>query len=747
MSSAQRLFSSAWFAGLSRLSALFDADEPIAGEFRENLNELQNASVTGMALFTGAAGYLWVALMIWPVPGATSTPVAWASALALIISASVALLVKARHLRLAGQLVVWGAVAAIAGAMQLYPIAQTAYLFLIPIAFASLIHRRWTVFLVAIAAGAVTWGMHTLRPGERPLDVLLPIAIGTLTVFTSWLASRNLYVALRWVWSGYERAWRNEKQARERQAELERVLKALDQATYRVERANHMLTLARNQAETAYRLKQQFAQNVSHELRMPLNLILSFVELMIQSPEYYGGPLPASYLRDLSIVHRNAQHLQTLVNDVLDMARIQAAQMSLQPEETQPGKLVEEVAEMARSLIESRGLAWRVEVEPELPALWIDPIRIRQVILNLLNNAARFTEAGSVTLRVRRDGDQLLFSVTDTGVGIAPGDIERVFNEFEQLEGGTGGTGLGLSISRAFVELHGGRMWVESEPDRGSTFSFTLPATRQTLLTAPLHETDAPMVAAQPSDQPILLAVTSSPMAATLLGRYVRGYRTVVVHDLEQAAKSVAQLSPEGVVLDAATVAATPAELQTLAQRWGLPDMPIILTSLPGEARLSQQLNVSGYLIKPITTEGLWDVLRPLGETISRVLVVDDDRDFVRLITRMLESSRLRSYHVTPAYGGHEALAVLERLRPDLILMDLSLGDLSGQAVIAAIRAHPEWHTIPIVAVTAQDDLGAQEALAGTLTVAKARGLTPADVVNWTRAMLDGVAIVEPKTL
>lgn len=321
------------------------------------------------------------------------------------------------------------------------------------------------------------------------------------------------------------------------------MLKALDEAMYRIERANHMLTLARNQAETAFRLKQQFAQSVSHALRMPLNLILSFIELMIQSPKYYGGPLPSAYLRELSIVHRNASYLQTLINDVLDMARIQAAQMSIQPEETDPAELVQEVGTMTRSLIEARGLHLRLEVQPGLPRPWIEPIRIRQVLLNLVNNAARFTEAGHVTVRAHRDGEAVTFAVADTGIGISAADLPRVFNEFEQVATGTrgaGGTGLGLAISRAFVELHGGRIWAESEgmSGRGSTFSFSLPATRTPLLAPPLTEASAApaAVSLKPSDQPILLAVTASPTAATLLTRYVRGHRAdFVVHRLTGA--------------------------------------------------------------------------------------------------------------------------------------------------------------------------------------------------------------------
>lgn len=725
---------------LRRLWQTLSSGDEAPGEFRQNLADLQSAAVTSMALFTGGLGYAWVAALLWTAPQVRGGPLSWAAALALILSASVAFLIRPQHLYLAGHLVVWGAMAAVALALQAYPTHQAAYLFVAPIIFSSAIHRRWTLFLTAAISAAITWGTHLRRPAEPTLDALLPICIIAITAVASWMAARNLYTALHWVWSGYERARHNEDLARSRQAELERALKALDEAVYRTERANQRLALARSQADTARRLKQQFAQTVSHELRMPLNLILSFVELMINSPEYYGGPLPASYLRELSIVHRNARHLQTLVNDVLDMARIQAAQMSLQPEEVDPEAMLHEVAAMARSLIEARGLALRLAVAPGLPRLWIDPIRIRQVLLNLLNNAARFTDAGSVTLRAGQDGEYVSFAVVDTGVGIAPQDLQRVFNEFETLEGAghrQTGAGLGLAISRAFVELHGGRIWAESEVGRGSAFCFCLPVAPQPQLAGALPAGSAAGAGPGRGDgQPILLAVTTSPTAAVLLARYVRGCRTVVVPDLDQARQAAAQLAPDAIVIDAAGAPMLPADLDTLARAWGLPDVPVLLTPLPGEARLRHELQVDAYLVKPITREQLWDLLRQFGHEVERVLVVDTDHDFLRLISRLLEGSPVRPYHVIPAYSGQEALALLDWHRPDLVLLDLALGDMPGEALIQAIRARSEWQSVRVVVISGQDDVDPRGGLAGPLVVVKANGLTAAEIVHWTRQAL-----------
>jgi signal transduction histidine kinase/CheY-like chemotaxis protein len=535
----------------------------------------------------------------------------------------------------------------------------------------------------------------------------------------------------------------NEQMARERGAELRRALKALDEATHRLERANYMLTLARDQAEEARRLKQRFAQTISHELRTPLNLIVGFTELMAQSPEYYGGQLPPTYLRDLSIVHRNACHLQTLVNDVLDLARIESAQMGLLAEETDPAALVQESVATTRSLVEARGLALHTEIEPDLPPLQVDPTRIRQVLFNLLNNAARFTERGSVTVSVCRQGDEVIFAVADTGEGIAPEDIPRIFEEFQQVDGSTrrrhGGAGLGLAISRRFVELHGGRIWVESQMGKGSTFYFSLPVDQTDLVAAPGGRlTEAtPLVSARGSEDHILLAITRSPSAAALLTRYVHGYRTVVLPDLEQAQRVALQLMPQAVIIDRACEALDPAELEELGREWGLPRTPFIACPMPGEEPLRQRLAVDGYLIKPVSRQSLWDVLRRFGEDVDSVLVVDDDHDFVRLLSRMLEDSPVRRYQVIRAYSGQEGLAMIHHRQPDLVLLDLMLPDVDGFQVIERVRSNPAWQHIPIVVVSARDKMDQQEALTGAMMVAKADGLVPGDVVQWVQNVVD----------
>lgn len=733
-------------------------------ELQTNLTALREHSLTPIALFVGTIGYTWlVSTMIRLDSNRLIVKSAWLGSALLLLGASVGLVLKRGHLRLAAHLLVWSTLGAAACALLTFPSPATMYLFILPITFASALLSQPAFLCVTGLAGfsALTIGMTHIA-GPLPLaDVPLlattgvivahfvsselapPVTTTLLVATTLWLSAHSLRTALTWVWNGYEHARRNEQIARDRQAELKRALKALDEASYRLERANYMLALARDQAEEARRLKQQFAQTISHELRTPLNLIVGFTELMAGSPEYYGGPLVPAYLRDLGIVYRNACHLQALVNDVLDLARIEAAQMSLVLEQVDPEATVREAVDTARSLVEARGLALHTVIEPGLPGLWLDPTRIRQVLFNLLNNAARFTERGRVTVSVRRLGQDVLFGVSDTGVGIAPEDIPRIFKEFQQADGGTqrqhGGAGLGLAISRKFVELHGGHIWAESRVGQGSTFTFSLPIDHAGLDLEPgRHEAHSPRTASlKESEEPVLLAVTRSLSAATLLTHYVHAFRTVAVSDLKEARRMAGQLSPQVVLIDRACTEVDQEALEELARAWGLARTPFILCPLPGEELLRRRLAVDGYLIKPVSRQNLWDLLRQFGEGVDRVLVVDDDQDFVLFLSRILEDSPVRRYQVTSAYTGQEALALLDHRPPDLMLLDLMLPDIDGAQIIERMRANPAWRHIPILVVSAQDESDYRASLPGAMAVAKASGLTPGEVVQWVQHVAD----------
>lgn len=713
-----------------------------------NLRELQCSCLHALGLLSALIAYTWLGYVIWPATGYGTPTTAVAGAIALAVGATVALGLSRRHLHAASVILVLASLLGVASLQLAARSWQVAFLFALPVVYANSLLDKWDAWAVTAIACLLCALAGRASPGVDPvtLRVSLPLLFVGLVAVATWLSARSLHTALEWVWSGYQDAHENQRAAREGQAELRRTLKALDEATYRLERANHMMAIARDQAEEARHLKQQFAQTISHELRTPLNIIVGFTEIMVQSPEYYRAALPPAFQRDLGIVHRNARHLQSLINDVLDLARIEAAQMSILPEECEPVALVEEALNTVRTLAECRGLTLDSELPPGLPTLYVDPMRIRQVFFNLLNNAARFTEHGSIVVRARHENDEVVFSVSDTGVGIAPEDLHRVFQEFQQLDGTTrrrhGGAGLGLAISKHLVELHGGRIWMDSQLGRGSTFHFSLPVHRTDLAQGLVMV--APQQLPRSDRERVLLAVTCSPSAASLITRYLRDWRTVVVQDLEQAQRAARQLVPQAVLLDMASVAADEQQLRAYANAWGLATIPFISCPLPGERPLQERLAADGYLIKPITREALWDTLRQFGERVDKILVIDDDRDFVRLLSRMLESP-VRRYQLLRAYTVRDGMEMIEYHQPDLVLLDLVLPDEPGTEVISRLRASEAWRRLPVVIVSAQDEMTVLGPVSGAMVATKASGLEPGQIIRWVQSVLD-VSARDPYT-
>ncbi len=709
---------------------------------RHNLAYLQEESLAIVVIISGLVGYGWVWVDIWPITGSHLSISSWIGGFSLILGALFGYHWRKNHPKLAAYLVTLNLLLATTCAVLSFDNSALIYLFTLPIIFASVILSRRGLFLIAFLAGSILFVLQLSNPPDNAAQRLLPLAILVCLTVMSWLSARNLHTTLAWFGDAYASAYNNARIAREHEAELRLVLKSLDEMTYRLERANYTLTLERNHAEEARRLKQQFAQTISHELRTPLNIVVAFTDLMAQSPEYYGLALPAPYMRDLSIIHRNAKHLQTLVNDVLDLARIEAAQMIITPEATNPVDLVQEAVQTARSLVETRGLELKVKFGPDLPTLWVDNTRIRQVLFNLLNNAARFTDHGCITIQVERHADEVIFSVSDTGLGIAAEDISRLFTEFQQLNSGTdrqhGGAGLGLAISRRFVELHNGRIWVESQPGQGSTFYFALPL-RSQQLAASATPTDWTEISSQsPGNEGrrIVLVVTRSPSAAMLLTRHLSNCQIVVVTTFLEAQHMAQRIQPQCLVIDSAHDELDVANLQTLAQAWSLGHIPLIACPLPGEALMQQQLAVKGYLIKPISAQTIHDLLRQFDNNIERVMVIDDNHDFTLMLARLL-SRPSHPYNVTIAYNGQEGLALLERHQPQLIFLDLQLPDINGVQLIERIRECPGFETIPIIVLSGEDKVDTVNSHGIPLVLVRDTGITASDIIQFIQTALD----------
>ena len=592
--------------------------------------------------------------------------------------------------------------------------------------------------LVSVHAGLVTASACTLalliRPGWfQGLDGGLQV----IAVVTIWIVEGALLVTLRplvdtvqWAWRGYQESYESLEHARDYQQQLHETLADLTEANSQLQRLNRLAQALREAADNERRIKEQFVANVSHELRTPLNMIVGFSEMMLESPEAYGdAPLPATLLADLDVVLRNSQHLSGLVDDVLDLSQIEAGQMALVREHVEFPEIVTSAVTAVRPLYESKSLTLTVDMVSDLPDVFCDRIRIREVMLNLLSNAGRFTEAGGVTITVRREGDALVTSVTDTGPGIPEGKRDRLFRPFEQLDGTIrrryGGTGLGLSISKSFVELHEGELWVESEEGKGTVFSFRLP------LTAPAPVSDSfmrwidPYQSREPRTRPFRLPdvqvkprwviVEQGTTMRRLLARHLEGIDFVPVASLSEAMDALRETPSQALLINDLDVGSALARLKTEA---GLPhNLPVVVCSVPGVEQAIKGFGVTGYLMKPIAREALLSMLGEMGPGVETVMIIDDEREALTLYRRMLSSAD-RDYRVLRAHNGRQAIEVLQEQMPDVILLDLMMPEMDGFEFLR-LRSGMPWEHVPVVLISARDPLGhpiVSDALAVTLT-------------------------------
>ncbi len=559
-----------------------------------------------------------------------------------------------------------------------------------------------------------------------------------------WLAARPSTTALEWAWSSYLDAREKQDRLEDRQGELNSVLKTLDLAYRNLEHLNNELSRARRVAEQARKLKGEFAANISHELRTPLNLILGFSEMMVSSPHTYGAALlPPAYQADIDAIYRNAQHLAGLLDDVLDLSQVEAGRMGLVRERTHLGGVVEEADRAVAARLANLGLTLDVEVPTDLPGVSIDRTRIRQVLINLLNNAARFTDRGGVTVSVEARDHELIVSVSDTGVGIPPEDLLHIFDEFYQSgdvsRRRSGGSGLGLAISRHLIELHGGSMWVESDLGHGSTFHFSLPVA-ENVVTGWTHgewEIWDRIAASRRQAEPAIAVVTEDEAVARTFRRHLDGYRVLSVPNLQALRKA-----PDGVVVHGAILASpSPDECwRALCQQSeDGPSLPMAVATIVGDQDLAADLGITAYLAKPVLRDQLGGVLHRLGKSVRTILVVDDNPDMVRLLARTIRSFG-RRYQVWQATGGQEALAIMGEQRPDAVLLDLLMPDVDGYTVLKSMRRDDRLRDVQVVAVSAHA-LSADMPSIGLVGIARRGGFAADQIVRCLKACFDTLQV------
>ncbi|HET7228780.1 MAG TPA: response regulator [Longimicrobium sp.] len=512
---------------------------------------------------------------------------------------------------------------------------------------------------------------------------------------------------------------------------------AMEDVTER-RRSEEEVAKAREAAETANKTKSMFLANMSHELRTPLNAILGYSEML---QEEAAELELAGFGADLDRISAAGKHLLALINDILDLSKIEAGKMELFLESFDLAELIDEVACTIRPMVEENANTLDIHLAPGLGAIHADQMKVRQALFNLLSNAVKFTHEGSITVDAGRqwmDGSEwITVRVADTGIGLEPGQLVKLFQDFTQADPSTtrkfGGTGLGLALTRRFCQMMGGDVTVHSVAGEGSEFTITLPAVVREAgaepgaaspgadagsdadadgAAVPEARDGAASAGAETPPGSVVLVIDDDPVQRDLMHRFLsrEGFEVRSARGGEEGLRLSRQLRPVAITLDVTMPDMDGwSVLKALKADAALRDIPVIMLTMVDDPARGFSLGAADYATKPVNRLRLSQILRKhtCPNPPCPVLVVDDDAAARAVTRRILEKE---GWRVCEAENGRVALACMERERPSLILLDLMMPEMDGFEFVDEVRGHREWALLPIVVLSAHD-LSAPERL------------------------------------
>ena len=488
------------------------------------------------------------------------------------------------------------------------------------------------------------------------------------------------------------------------------MLSQIEEHEKEIQEVNEQLVQSEQRARAATQAKSHFLANMSHELRTPLNAIIGYSEMLQEEAQDSGQE---SFIPDLKKINRSGRHLLDLINDVLDLSKIEAGKMELYLETFDISNLLEDVSNTVQLLVQKNSNVLEVRCPANLGAMRADMTKVRQSLFNLLSNASKFTKNGKITLEAARENsptksDWIVFRVSDTGIGMTPEQQEHVFEAFSQADASTardfGGTGLGLTITKTFCRMMGGDVALTSKPGEGTTFIIRLP----TEVREPEAESAAATrsIAVPPDmEGKSVLVIDDDADTRQVLKRFLnrKGFSVECASNGEEGLRLAKELHPMAIILDVMMPGMDGwAVLSTLKSKPDLSDIPVVMLTIVDDKNLGYTLGASDYMIKPVDRERLTEILAKFRDISSprSALVVDDEEADRKMLTQILERER---WSVIQAEDGVVALEQVAKHRPDLILLDLMMPRMNGYQFVTELHKHDDWRSIPIIVVTAKD--------------------------------------------